>query len=124
VNDVDRDSSLVTFDPAELLARVDNDRELLLDLVLIFKKEFPGHLRTLREAVESRDGKRVRVAAHTLKGMLSNVAANRAAAAAAHLEQMGRNEEGSGFQESFAAFDSEAMKLLAQLEAYMAEVCP
>jgi HPt (histidine-containing phosphotransfer) domain-containing protein len=122
MKEIDRDSSIVTFDPTELLARVDNDRELLHDLLKVFREEFPRHLRALRDAVESRDGKRVTVVTHTLKGMLSNIAANRAAAAAAHLEQMGRNEEGSAFQESFAAFDSEAMRLLSQLETYLAEV--
>lgn len=121
---MDRDSSIMAFDPAELLARVDNDRELLHELLIIFREEFPRHLQTLREAVESRDGKRVTVVAHTLKGMLSNVAASRTAAAAARLEQMGRNEEASAFQESFAVFESEAMRLLPQLEAYLAEVHP
>ena len=48
-----KDSPNSTFDPEELLARVENDRELLQDLLMIFKEEFPGHLQALREAVES-----------------------------------------------------------------------
>ena len=31
----------------ELLSRVDNDRELLLDLLAVFKEEFPRLLQTL-----------------------------------------------------------------------------
>ena len=41
------------FDHQELLARVENDRELLRDLLTIFKEEFPLQLRALREAVEA-----------------------------------------------------------------------
>jgi two-component system sensor histidine kinase/response regulator len=119
----ERDSHNLTFDPAELLARVDNDRELLRDLLLIFKDEFPRHLLALREAVEAKDGKCVAAVAHTMKGMLSNLAATQAAATAARLEQMGRQEEASGYPEAFAVFESDAMQLLPQLDACMAEVC-
>ncbi len=123
VKQTERDSHNLTFDPGELLARVDNDRELLRDLLMIFKDEFPRHLLALREAVEARDGKRVAAVAHTMKGMLSNLAATQAAATAARLEQMGRQEEASGFPEAFAVFESDAMQLLPQLDACMAEVC-
>jgi HPt (histidine-containing phosphotransfer) domain-containing protein len=58
----------LTFDRGELLARVDNDRELLYELLTIFKEEFPRRLQALREAVDSGDGKLVAVAAHGLKG--------------------------------------------------------
>ncbi len=118
----EKSSSESSFHYAELLARVDNDRELLQDLVTIFKEEFPRHLQALREAVESRDGKRVAVAAHTLKGMLSNLAAGDASAAAARLEQMGRNGETSELCKVFASFEKDAAKLLPQLDACIAEV--
>jgi HPt (histidine-containing phosphotransfer) domain-containing protein len=122
VKKVEKGSSKMTLDSAELLARVDNDRELLRDLLMIFKEEFPRHLLAVREAVEARDGKRVATAAHTLKGMLSNLAANEAAATAARLEQMGLRGESSTFPEAFAALESDAKKLLPQLESCMAEV--
>jgi HPt (histidine-containing phosphotransfer) domain-containing protein len=115
-------SSLI-FDHAELLARVENDRELLRDLLAIFKEEFPRQLLTLREAVEARDGDRVATAAHTLRGMLSNLSAAQAASTAARLEQMGRKKETRGFQEAFGAFENDANRLLPQLDACLAEVC-
>jgi len=112
----------LTFDHAELLARVDNDRELLHDLLTIFKEEFPRLLKALRQAVESGDGKLVAVAAHTLKGMLLNLAAGQAAAAVGRLEQLGRSGETAGFQDALAAFERDATSLLPQLDACMAEV--
>ena len=122
MKELEKDSSNLTFDHGELLARVGNDRELLHDLLTIFKDEFPRHLQALREAVISGDGKFVAVAAHTLKGMLLNLAAGQAAAAAGRLEQMGFSGEASGFQEAFLAFERDAMTLLPRLDACMAEV--
>ena len=75
MNETEKNSSNLTFDHGELLARVDNDRELLQDLLTIFKEEFPRHLQALHEAVDSGDGKLVAIAAHTMKGMLLNMAA-------------------------------------------------
>jgi two-component system sensor histidine kinase/response regulator len=110
------------IDLAELLARVENDRELMRDLLLIFKEEFPRHLQALRDAVDSGDGEKVAAEAHALKGMLSNLAAGPAAGAAGRLEQLGKNREVSGFQQAFAAFENRSKELLLQLDNSMAEV--
>jgi len=120
----EKTSSHLDFDYGELLARVDNDRELLHDLLRIFKEEFPRYLQALREAVGTGDGKLVASAAHTLKGMFLNLAAAPAAAAASRLEQLGRNGEKSGFQDALADFERDAANLSPQLDAFMAEVHP
>jgi HPt (histidine-containing phosphotransfer) domain-containing protein len=113
-------SSLIDF--AELLARVENDRELARELLLIFKEEFPRYHQALHDAVKTLDARRVVSEAHTLKGMLSNLAAREATRAAARLEQLGRNEETSKFVESLAAFDHLAKELLLQVDSCVAEV--
>ena len=115
-------SSLI-FDQQELLARVENDCELLRDLLGIFKEEFPRQLLALREAVKAGDGDRVAIAAHTLRGMLANLAATQAASTAARLEQMGRKKETLGFQEALGVFENDANRLLPQLDACLTEVC-
>ena len=91
MKEMDKDLPHLTFDYEGLLERVEHDRELLRDLLTIFKQGFPRQLLALREAVEARDGDRVATAAHTLGGMLSNRGASQAAATAARLEQMGRD---------------------------------
>jgi HPt (histidine-containing phosphotransfer) domain-containing protein len=111
------------LDLTQLLERVENDRELIRDLLLIFKEEFPIHLRALRAAVDSLDGEKVAAEAHTMKGMLSNLAASAAAGAAARLEQLGRNQEVTEFQAACASFESLSKELLLELDACMAEVC-
>ena len=49
----------------ELLSRVDNDRELLLDLLTVFKEEFPRLLQTLHDAVALQDMKHLDGKPHT-----------------------------------------------------------
>jgi two-component system sensor histidine kinase/response regulator len=105
----------------ELLARVDNDRELLCDLISIFKEEFPGHLRSLRDAVARRDSAEIVSVSHTLKGMLSNLAVSKAAGAAARLEQLGRTGETVSLPDALAAFEREVHGLLPEMETYMVE---
>jgi two-component system sensor histidine kinase/response regulator len=107
------------IDLNELLARVENDRGLMRDLLLIFKEEFPRHLQALHDAVDSMDGEKVAAVAHALKGMLSNLAAG----AAARLEQLGRNREVSEFREACASFENISKELLLELDTCMAEVC-
>lgn len=110
------------IDFAELLSRTENDRELLLELLSIFKEEFPQRRRALGRAVASQDARQVAMEAHALKGMLANLAAREAAEAAARLELLGRQGKSAEFRESLAAFDNIAEELLLQLDAGMAEV--
>ena len=111
------------IDFAELLARVENDRELMRDLLLIFKEEFPRHLQALRLAVDSSDAEEVAAEAHTLKGMLANLAAGPAAGSAARLEQLGHSRKVSEFREACDSFENMSKELLVQLDMCMVEVC-
>jgi two-component system, sensor histidine kinase and response regulator len=117
-----KEPSNSAIDLAELLARVENDRELLLDLVSIFKEDFPKRLRALHQAVDTGDAKQVAAVAHTLKGMLSNLAAHRAAAGAAKLEQLGRNGDIPAFPNAFFSLERETTTLLNELDASLTEV--
>lgn len=117
-----RDSSNAAVDFDVLLARVENDRELLRDLATIFKEEFPKQLQALRQAVETGDGKPVATIAHALKGMLSNLAAHHAAAVASQIEQLGRNGEAAAFKNAFSTLECEAARVLRELDTCAAEV--
>jgi HPt (histidine-containing phosphotransfer) domain-containing protein len=105
----------------DLLARVENDRELLCDLLSIFKQEFPGYLQTLQSAVARNETAQVAGVSHTLKGMLSNLAVTKAAAAIARLEQLARAGEISSLRDALAAFEREVQGLLPEMESYLAE---
>jgi len=104
----------------ELLARVENDWDLLRDLAGIFKEDFPRYEESLRTSIESGNTTQTAEAAHSLKGMLSNLAAAGAAAAASELEQLAKQGRQSELSASFARFEKQTEGLMAELESYMA----
>jgi HPt (histidine-containing phosphotransfer) domain-containing protein len=106
----------------ELLERLDNDRELLRDLLTIFKGDFPLRLLALQEAVAHQDLKRAATESHALKGMLANMAVTKAAAAAAQVEELAHGGVQSSIDDALAAFQREVEGLLPEMESYMAEV--
>jgi HPt (histidine-containing phosphotransfer) domain-containing protein len=105
----------------KLLELVENDRELLAELVGIFKEQFPLLLKSLQEAMASEDMKGLEAIGHTLKGMLSNLCATRAALTAEHIERMGREHKRSGLKDALSALEAEGVGLSSELDAYMAE---
>ena len=105
----------------ELLSRIDNDRELLCELLSIFKEEFPVYVKSLESAVHSKNVAEIANVSHTLKGMLSNLAVARASASAARLEQLARAGETASLHDAFAAFQRDVNGLLPEMESYMAE---
>ena len=109
-------------DLPELLTRVDNDRELLRDLLIIFKEDFPRHLQALQEAVARQDVRQAMVVSHTLKGMLLNLAVSEAAASVAQLEQLASGGGEVSLKEALAAFEQQVQGLLPEMETYMTEV--
>ncbi len=107
---------------AELLERVDNDQDLLRELLAIFKEDFPQSFLSLKTAVTAGDLKGASRLSHTLKGMLSSLGATRAAGAAAKLETLSSAGETNSLRDALSNLESEADRLLPELEAYMPEV--
>jgi HPt (histidine-containing phosphotransfer) domain-containing protein len=76
------------IDMVELLARVENDRELLNEIFDIYKTEFPQLFLLLTEALERSDMRELRIRAHTVKGMLESLTFQKASASAWAIERM------------------------------------
>jgi HPt (histidine-containing phosphotransfer) domain-containing protein len=108
----------------ELFARVDNDRELLQELIVIFKDHFPQQLCALRRAVDQGDLKTVERSSHTLKGMFLSLAASKSAAAASQLERLGRGHETGALSNALALLEREVALLLPELEAHLTWIKP
>ncbi len=105
----------------ELLARVENDWDLIRELSAIFKEDFPRYAETLRQAIELKNLAQAADAAHALKGMLSNLAASRAAEIASEIEQLARAGGAPDFSGQLARFKSETDGLLEELEGLLTE---
>jgi two-component system sensor histidine kinase/response regulator len=110
------------FEVAELLARVDNDRELLRELLDIFKEDSPLRVGVLRDAVACGDAGKVASEAHALRGMLSNLSAKNAAAAAGALERLAGQGNVADFAASFSAFEQQMRQLMPEIEACLSGV--
>src|SRR5260370_22020247 len=124
MNKANRSSEATSINLSELLARVDNDRELLRELLSIFKREFPDHLRALQNAVAGNDAVQAAGVSHTLKGMLANLAVTKAAASASRLERLALAGEISSLGDALAALEKERQGLLPVMEGYGAQAAP
>lgn len=97
----------------ELLERVDNDMELFCDLLQMFREDARVNLEKANLMLAEGNMLELSRAAHTLKGMLKNLAMDRAAEAAYALEKASREDR-----------RSEVTELLRQLEVALDEVIP
>ncbi len=99
----------------ELLERVENDRDLLNDLLEMFREEFPRQRQLLEVAMQSEDMKQIYTAGHTLKGILANLAMTRAAQAAAQVEQAGKDNNPVELKLAITTLDQEAARIFSEL---------
>jgi HPt (histidine-containing phosphotransfer) domain-containing protein len=106
-----------TFDKAALLARVGADRSVLKEIIDLFLEECPRLLDDLRRSVRTGSAKDLAFAAHTLKGALSAVSADRAAAAARSLELIGQGGDLSSVEPAWDRLEAELEALRSALMA-------
>jgi len=112
----------LVWDRAGVFNRVDNDRELLLEILGLFKEDFPPALAALRSAVQSADLQASSALSHKLKGMLSNLGGVAAAAAASRLESFASAKDAHSLPDALAALERESQDLVHELDAYLVEV--
>lgn len=105
------------FDREAMLAELDGDEELLVELVETMRIEAPKLLHEVRVAAGAGDAALVARAAHTLKGAVSNFGARAAAEAALRLEQMGRGGDLTGLAAALATLETEMESLVRELDA-------
>jgi HPt (histidine-containing phosphotransfer) domain-containing protein len=118
---VPNDALLEKFvDLPDLLARVENDRELLTELFVMFQEELPGLQDALHHAIDAGDLPEGVKAAHALKGMLANMSMKKGSTMAASIETAARAGNIGASKETLVAFDSEIAALSAAVDAFLA----
>ncbi len=105
---------------AQLLDRIDDDRSLLVELIDIFRREYPENLQAARRAIDSNNSADLQRAGHTLRGALANLSAGRASDIAAELEAVGQSKDLHKAQPVLDNLVSELGNVLHALEA----LCP
>jgi HPt (histidine-containing phosphotransfer) domain-containing protein len=90
------------FDFQGTLQRLGGDQELLAELISFCLTDSPPLVASLRTAIESRDGVKVRKHAHALKGLVAGCGGVRTANAAQKLERAG---ESNNLEDALRMFD-------------------
>ena len=105
----------------EIMDRLGGNVGLLQSIVGLFEEDYPIQMNRIREAIKAHDAAALSTAAHTLKGSLLVLAANRASAVALELEQMGRDALLEGAAQSFSLLESEVSAVSAELQKIVRE---
>jgi PAS domain S-box-containing protein len=105
------------LDTRLLLERVGDDPRALKHLVRMFLADYPKLLVRIRRAIDDRNAREVRDAAHTLKGAVSNFAAASATAAALRLQQTGEGGDLAGARSACAVLEGELTRVRVALVA-------
>jgi CheY-like chemotaxis protein len=80
-----------TFDEKIALTYTGGDRQLLQEVIDLFRKDSPAALRRIERALHKRDGDALRMAAHALKGAIATVGSTAGRETAAELEMMAKS---------------------------------
>jgi len=111
--------SPTSFDPQELLATTEGDREFLKETLEMLREDVPGHLREIRAAVAAEDADALLNTAHTMKSMLGNFCAVQACEAARSLETFGKAGDWPRCAEGSARLQQEVERLLLELDEFL-----
>ena len=108
-----------TFDHAELLERVDNDRAFLAETIEMLAGDGRTLMKEIRQSVDAGDAAAIGRAAHALKGMISNFCAPAAQEAALTVERIGKNGDLSPAAAAASALSERLEALIAELEQFI-----
>lgn len=106
------------FVTGELLEHVQGDRELLADIIRLFRAEVALLLRELREAAESGDAPAISRASHTLKGSIGNFGSGPAYLAAKKMDEIARTGDAAAAGALLPQLAAEIERLQIALEPF------
>ena len=105
------------FDEREVLALLSQDHTLMLELVSLFLLDSPRRMTEIRAALERKDWKSLRLAAHSLKASAQVLCGRRTASAALALEQAAAQHDLEAAKAGLEALAPELLRLQAVLGA-------
>ena len=104
------------FDEKIALSHTGGDRELLNEIVALFRDETSAALQRIEVAISTKDAGALRSAAHALKGAAATVGAKATRQAAAELEQMGQSGSFDSAPDALAVLRERITRLEAAFE--------
>lgn len=110
------------FNIEEALRRVDNDRDLLLEIIDLFVAESESLLSAVKDMIDRKDTAGLERAAHRAKSSVSNFGAESAAAVAQILEDSGRTRNMALAEQKYPDFKAEMTLLKLELDRFKRSV--
>jgi two-component system, sensor histidine kinase and response regulator len=107
------------LDHDELVEQLGGDLDMAKELVSLFLGEWPGEFEKVRRGVESGSAEAVKMAAHTLKGVIGNFSRGPSMHTAGKLEAMARSGSLAGTAELVTALDRQLRALDADLRRFL-----
>ena len=104
------------LDLNEFLERVQDDKELLLELLDIFSDDYQKKRVQLEEAVNKNDSEQIKSVAHSLKGASGNISAKSMRESFMKLEQMGEKRDISQAGGVLKTVDQQFIALAKRME--------
>lgn len=95
------------IDLKDVLDRVQDDKELLLELLDIYQEDFVTKRQALGEAVAAKDFAKIKEVAHSMKGASGNISAKRMHETCLQMEQLARAGDISGIPGLVQTIDSQ-----------------
>ena len=117
-DELDDAETIVDWDAA--LRRLNGDRELLGDMVIVFRDEVVKLRSRIQRAIEVQDAAELRIAAHTLKGAVGNFVAKSTFQAALRLETLAKDGNFTEVPAAQAWLERELERLLPAMLEYPA----
>lgn len=108
-------AAAVVINIPELTERLDNDFELFLELMDLFKDDSASLISKIGYAINTQDPEALRKAAHTLKGAVANFSTPAAYEAASNLEKTGKNKELTRAEDQFLKLKSEIKSVITEM---------
>jgi signal transduction histidine kinase/DNA-binding response OmpR family regulator/uncharacterized membrane protein affecting hemolysin expression len=107
------------WDVAQNLESLGGDEKLFYEILDIFLAEGPGHMSSLRHAIEEGDSAGIERTAHSLKGELAYLGIPQVSQKAGELEAMGRSGDLLQIAEVFAGFEIEFSAIINSMRSVM-----
>ena len=110
------------LDKSQILDQVGGDKDLLKEVVALFLDDCPKLIEQMREAIQESNPEGLQMAAHTLKGSVSNFGATLAVQAALDLETMGKAGDIGGAAGALIILEKEIDRVRKELISFKEEI--
>lgn len=115
-------SDKAVIDREQLLERIDNDAELLVELTAIYEEDSAATLAEIAAAAAAGDAVRLERSAHSLKGSSFNMSAGRVADIALALEKLGKGGITAGADKFVPQLQTAFAEAVAELKRICEEI--